>query len=140
MLMRRRCGARGSACTCDARPPSQRLQRARRRIEHRDRRRYRRRTAAVVGGHAQRLDPDLFLPQPERIITSSRKWKGDIQGGRPLYEHFGWSLFRVFFAFALACVTAIPVGIAMGVRASHAASSIRRSSSTVRCRRLRICR
>ena len=59
---------------------------------------------------------DLFLPQPERIITSfAEAWRGDIQGGRPLYEHFGWSLFRVFFAFALACVTAIPVGIAMGV-------------------------
>jgi len=59
---------------------------------------------------------DLFLPTPERIITSfGEAWKGDIQGGRPLAEHFGWSLFRVFFAFALACVTAIPVGIAMGV-------------------------
>ena len=59
---------------------------------------------------------DLFLPTPERIITSfADAWKGDIQGGRPLYEHFGWSMFRVFFAFALACVTAIPVGIAMGV-------------------------
>ena len=59
---------------------------------------------------------DLFLPTPERIITSfSDAWKGEIQGGRPLPEHFGWSLFRVFTAFALACVTAIPVGIAMGV-------------------------
>ena len=59
---------------------------------------------------------DLFLPTPERIITSfSDAWKGEIQGGRPLLEHFGWSIFRVFFAFALACVTAIPVGIAMGV-------------------------
>ncbi|MGZ9059339.1 MAG: ABC transporter permease subunit [Burkholderiaceae bacterium] len=59
---------------------------------------------------------DLFLPTPERIITSfADAWKGDIQGGRPLYEHFGWSIFRVFSAFALACVTAIPVGIAMGV-------------------------
>ncbi len=46
---------------------------------------------------------DLFLPTPERIITSfADAWNGDIQGGRPLYEHFGWSLFRVFFAFALA--------------------------------------
>ncbi|MBA2548425.1 MAG: ABC transporter permease subunit [Burkholderiaceae bacterium] len=59
---------------------------------------------------------DLFLPTPERIITSfADAWKGEIQGGRPLPEHFGWSLFRVFTAFALACVTAIPVGIAMGV-------------------------
>ena len=59
---------------------------------------------------------DIFLPTPERIITSfADAWKGEIQGGRPLPEHFGWSLFRVFAAFALACVTAIPVGIAMGV-------------------------
>lgn len=59
---------------------------------------------------------DLFLPTPERIITSfAEAWKGEIQGGRPLPEHFGWSLFRVFTAFALACVTAVPVGIAMGV-------------------------
>ena len=59
---------------------------------------------------------DLFLPKPERIVTSfAEAWKGEIQGGRPLLEHFGWSLLRVFAAFALACVTAIPVGIAMGV-------------------------
>jgi taurine transport system permease protein len=59
---------------------------------------------------------DLFLPTPERIITSfAEAWKGEIQGGRPLPEHFGWSLLRVFTAFALACLTAIPVGIAMGV-------------------------
>jgi len=59
---------------------------------------------------------DLFLPTPERIVTSfAEAWKGEIQGGRPLPEHFGWSLLRVFTAFALACVTAVPVGIAMGV-------------------------
>src|SRR5689334_17588846 len=59
---------------------------------------------------------DLFLPTPERIIASfADAWKGDIQGGRPLTEHFWWSLYRVFAAFVLACVTAIPVGIAMGV-------------------------
>jgi taurine transport system permease protein len=59
---------------------------------------------------------DLFLPTPERIITSfADAWKGDIQGGRPLSEHFWWSLWRVFAAFLLACVTAIPAGIAMGV-------------------------
>ncbi len=59
---------------------------------------------------------DLFLPTPERIITSfADAWKGDIQGGRPLLEHFWWSLVRVFAAFLFAVVTAIPVGIAMGV-------------------------
>ena len=59
---------------------------------------------------------DIFLPQPERIFTSFiEAWNGEIQGGKPLWEHFMWSLIRVFAAFALACVTAIPVGIAMGV-------------------------
>jgi taurine transport system permease protein len=59
---------------------------------------------------------DLFLPTPERILKSFvEAWRGEIQGGKPLTEHLGWSLFRVFAAFALACVTAIPVGIAMGV-------------------------
>ncbi len=59
---------------------------------------------------------DLFLPTPERILTSFvDAWNGDIQGGRPLSEHFWWSLYRVFAAFVLACVTAVPIGIAMGV-------------------------
>jgi taurine transport system permease protein len=59
---------------------------------------------------------DIFLPRPERIFTSfAEAWRGDIQGGKPLSEHFWWSLYRVFAAFVLACVTAIPVGIAMGV-------------------------
>jgi len=42
---------------------------------------------------------DLFLPTPERIITSfGEAWKGDIQGGRPLAEHFGWR--SIFFALS----------------------------------------
>ena len=59
---------------------------------------------------------DLFLPTPERIMVSFiDAWKGDIQGGRPLLDHFWASLMRVFAAFILACLTAIPAGIAMGV-------------------------
>ena len=59
---------------------------------------------------------DLFLPTPERVLKSfADAWGGDIQGGKPLSEHFWWSLFRVFAAFVLACVTAVPAGIAMGV-------------------------
>ena len=59
---------------------------------------------------------DLFLPTPERIITSfGDAWRGDIQGGRPLSEHFWYSLYRVFAAFVLAVVTAVPVGVGMGV-------------------------
>src|SRR4051794_4474488 len=59
---------------------------------------------------------DLFLPTPERIITSfGDAWRGDIQGGRPLSEHFWYSLYRVFAAFVLSVVTAVPIGVAMGV-------------------------
>jgi len=59
---------------------------------------------------------DLFLPTPERVLASfAEAWKGDIQGGKPLFEHFWWSLVRVFAAFVAACLTAIPAGIAMGV-------------------------
>jgi taurine transport system permease protein len=59
---------------------------------------------------------DIFLPTPERIVVSfADAWKGDIQGGRPLLDHFWASLLRVFAAFLLACFTAIPAGIAMGV-------------------------
>ena len=59
---------------------------------------------------------DLFLPTPEKIIQSfGDAWRGDIQGGKPLPEHFWASLYRVFAAFLLAVVTAVPAGIAMGV-------------------------
>jgi len=59
---------------------------------------------------------DIFLPTPEKIITSfGDAWRGDIQGGKPLSEHFWWSLYRVFAAFVFAVVTAVPIGIAMGV-------------------------
>jgi taurine transport system permease protein len=59
---------------------------------------------------------DLFLPTPEKIFTSfGEAWRGEIQGGKPLSDHFWWSLYRVFAAFVLSVVTAVPIGIAMGV-------------------------
>ena len=59
---------------------------------------------------------DIFLPTPEKILKSfADAWRGEIQGGKPLPEHFWASLWRVFAAFVLAVVTAIPAGIAMGV-------------------------
>src|SRR4030088_2277857 len=59
--------------------------------------------------------PPLFLPTPETVLQ--RLWesaRGNLTDA-PLATHFGWSMFRVFTAFLLACLTAIPVGIAMGV-------------------------
>ena len=59
---------------------------------------------------------DLFLPTPEKIASAfMAAMRGDIQGGKALPEHFMWSLIRVFSAFFLAALTAVPVGIAMGV-------------------------
>jgi taurine transport system permease protein len=57
----------------------------------------------------------LFLPSPgatfEAFIGAI---KGETQGGTPLIQHITVSVVRVLAAFALAVVTAVPVGIAMG--------------------------
>jgi taurine transport system permease protein len=58
----------------------------------------------------------LFLPSPEAVWNALvDAWNGNIQGGRPLLEHLAWSALRVFGAFAFATITAVPVGILMGV-------------------------
>lgn len=57
----------------------------------------------------------LFLPPPEAIIRRFLEaTQGDV-GGTTIAGHFMWSMFRVFSAFGLAVVTAVPIGIAMGV-------------------------
>ncbi|UCG07513.1 MAG: ABC transporter permease subunit [Desulfobacterales bacterium] len=57
----------------------------------------------------------LFLPTPESVLKKFVSvWSEDF-GGSTLWGHSKASLFRVFTAFFLACVTAIPVGIGMGV-------------------------
>jgi len=59
--------------------------------------------------------PPLFLPTPEVVFERLYESAAGKLTDAPLAEHFGWSMFRVFTAFVAACVTAIPVGIAMGV-------------------------
>jgi taurine transport system permease protein len=59
--------------------------------------------------------PPLFLPTPETVFTRLYESALGQLTDAPLAEHFGWSMFRVFSAFLAACVTAIPIGIAMGV-------------------------
>jgi len=60
--------------------------------------------------------PPLFLPTPEAVWSAFiDACHGRIQGGLPLSQHLAWSALRVFGAFALATVTAVPVGILMGV-------------------------
>jgi taurine transport system permease protein len=57
----------------------------------------------------------LFLPTPQAVFVQFRDYLTGAVNDRPLLEHFAASLLRVFSAFLLACLTAIPVGIAMGV-------------------------
>lgn len=62
------------------------------------------------------LIKELFLPTPEKIGKAFVDgWMGNVQGGEKLYVHFGWSILRVVASFLLAVVTAIPIGILMGV-------------------------
>jgi taurine transport system permease protein len=57
----------------------------------------------------------LFLPKPEAIwLAFKQAVAGDLDN-HTLLGHFGWSMYRVFSAFALAVVIGIPVGILMGV-------------------------
>jgi taurine transport system permease protein len=57
----------------------------------------------------------LFLPSPAAVVAQFLDVAMDGFGGSTLLEHTLWSLYRVFAAFLLACVTAIPIGIGMGV-------------------------
>jgi taurine transport system permease protein len=59
--------------------------------------------------------PPLFLPTPETVLARLYESALGQLTDAPLAEHFGWSMFRVFSAFVAACLTAIPIGIAMGV-------------------------
>lgn len=57
----------------------------------------------------------LFLPSPEAVIDQAVSIATEGYQGSTLLGHTLESLKRVFGAFALACVTAIPLGIGMGV-------------------------
>lgn len=57
----------------------------------------------------------LFLPSPQAVLQQFYEYLTGQANDKPLWQHFLASMFRVFSAFALACVTAIPIGIAMGM-------------------------
>lgn len=57
----------------------------------------------------------LFLPSPSATFDAfTGAIAGGTQGGTPLSHHIAISVLRVAAAFALAVVTAVPLGIAMG--------------------------
>jgi taurine transport system permease protein len=57
----------------------------------------------------------LFLPKPQAVAWQFYEYATGRANDKPLWQHFAASLLRVFSAFFLACATAIPVGIAMGM-------------------------
>ena len=57
----------------------------------------------------------LFLPSPQAVFQQFHEYLTGAANDKPLWEHFVASMFRVFSAFALATLTAVPVGIAMGM-------------------------
>ena len=57
----------------------------------------------------------LFLPSPQAVLAKFLQGATEGFAGATLWEHTAISLSRVFGAFALACLTAIPIGVMMGV-------------------------
>jgi taurine transport system permease protein len=57
----------------------------------------------------------LFLPSPQSVGLQFWEYLTGVANDKPLWQHFVASMGRVFAAFALAVVTAVPVGIAMGM-------------------------
>ena len=56
----------------------------------------------------------LFLPSPGQVLNKFFDLLDRGFANATLWEHTKASLFRVFGAFSLACLTAIPIGILMG--------------------------
>ncbi len=57
----------------------------------------------------------LFLPSPQAVFTQFHEYITGTANDKPLWEHLMASILRVFGAFMLASLVAIPVGIAMGM-------------------------
>lgn len=57
----------------------------------------------------------IFLPSPQAVFQQFYEYLTGQANDKPLWQHFLASMLRVFSAFLLACMTAIPVGIAMGM-------------------------
>lgn len=63
---------------------------------------------------AQLIKP-LFLPSPAAVWQQFYEYLTGAANDKPLWDHFVASVLRVTVAFWAACLTAVPVGIAMGM-------------------------
>ena len=68
-----------------------------------------------VGSELLNFINPRFFPSPSSVIQKFILTSVEGYGNATLLEHTGWSVFRVFTAFTFACITAIPIGILMGV-------------------------
>ena len=57
----------------------------------------------------------LFLPSPQAVWLQFYEYLTGAANDKPLWQHFLASILRVTVAFWLAFLTAVPVGIAMGM-------------------------
>ena len=57
----------------------------------------------------------LFLPSPQAVWLQFYEYLTGAANDKPLWQHFLASILRVTAAFWLAFLTAVPVGIAMGM-------------------------
>ncbi|UWQ16566.1 ABC transporter permease [Jannaschia sp. M317] len=57
----------------------------------------------------------LYLPSPERVVQALVEVAQDGYRNFTLWEHLGWSLFRVLAGFAVGALIGIPLGYAMGL-------------------------
>ena len=57
----------------------------------------------------------LFLPSPQAVWQQLLEVGRDGFADASLFSHIGWSALRVFGAFALALLSAVPIGLFMGV-------------------------
>ncbi len=62
----------------------------------------------------------LFLPSPQAVFQQFYEYLTGQANDKPLWQHFTASMSRVFSAFFLACITAIPIGISIGDEPRHA--------------------
>lgn len=57
----------------------------------------------------------LFLPSPQAVFQQFYEYLTGTANDKPLWEHLLYSVLRVSVAFWLAFLTAVPLGIAMGM-------------------------
>ena len=60
------------------------------------------------------LVSEIFIPSPAKVISSFNDTLFNGYKGYPLMKHLGDSMFRLLTAFAIALITAIPLGLASG--------------------------